>query len=149
MCPAAHESRRCRRVACRPSRESLADNSDELPEESEKLTADTQQLTAEIAAFSAEIADLDAMMAKATSLREPEKGKNTANIEDAKGAHAAMQQAVTVLKESYATLAQVIIVMLVPVFTHEYEETHSEHVDIDMSKVRHGGMASVVISVVR
>jgi len=49
----------------------------------------------------------------------------------------------------YATLAQVIIVMLVPILTHEYEETHDEHGDIDMSKVRHGGIASMVISAVR
>merc|ERR1719261_1301389 len=41
------------------------------------------------------------MMSKATSMRETEKAKNRATIEDAKGAQAAVQQALTVLKEFY------------------------------------------------
>merc|ERR1719321_2067444 len=74
---------------------------DSKTEESEELTADIQQLAAEIATLGEEIAALDAMMAKATSIREAEKEKNKATIEDAKGAQAATQQALAVLKEFY------------------------------------------------
>merc|ERR1719281_2257060 len=60
-----------------------------------------QKLAAEIGTLGEEIAALDAMMAKATSIREAEKEKNKATIEDAKGAQAATQQALAVLKEFY------------------------------------------------
>merc|ERR1719311_1953304 len=43
----------------------------------------------------------DAMTAKATAIREAEKEKNKATIEDAKGAQAAVQQALAVLQEFY------------------------------------------------
>merc|ERR1719182_1309670 len=83
------------------TRDSKTEESDELTAESEKLTADIQQLVAEIATLGEEIAALDAMMAKATAIREAEKEKNKATIEDAKGAQAATQQALAVLKEFY------------------------------------------------
>merc|ERR1719159_441758 len=83
------------------TRDSKTEESDELTAESEKLTADIQKLASEIATLGEEIAALDAMMAKATSIREAEKEKNKATIEDAKGAQAATQQAITVLKEFY------------------------------------------------
>jgi len=83
------------------TRDSKTEESDELTAESEKLTADIQQLAAEIATLGEEIAAIDAMMAKATSIREAEKEKNKATIEDAKGAQAATQQALAVLKEFY------------------------------------------------
>ena len=83
------------------TRDSKTEESDELTAESEKLTADIQQLAAEIATLGEEIAALDAMMAKATAIREAEKEKNKATIEDAKGAQAATQQALAVLKEFY------------------------------------------------
>jgi hypothetical protein len=83
------------------TRDSKTEESDELTAESEKLTADIQQLAAEIATLGEEIAALDAMMAKATAIREVEKEKNKATIEDAKGAQAATQQAIAVLKEFY------------------------------------------------
>merc|ERR1719171_70101 len=83
------------------TRDSKTEESDELTAESEKLTADIQQLAAEIATLGEEIAAIDSMMAKATSIREAEKEKNKATIEDAKGAQAATQQALTVLKEFY------------------------------------------------
>jgi hypothetical protein len=83
------------------TRDAKTEESDELTAESEKLTADIQKLASEIATLGEEIAALDSMMAKATSIREAEKEKNKATIEDAKGAQAATQQALTVLKEFY------------------------------------------------
>merc|ERR1719274_459655 len=64
---------------------------DSKTEESDELTAESEKLTA----------DIHAMMAKATAIREAEKEKNKATIEDAKGAQAATQQALAVLKEFY------------------------------------------------
>merc|ERR1719335_754348 len=61
------------------TRDSKTEESDELTAESEKLTADIQQLAAEIATL----------------------GEEIATIEDAKGAQAAVQQALAVLKEFY------------------------------------------------
>merc|ERR1719160_1305780 len=83
------------------TRDSKTEESEELTAESEKLTADIKQLAEEIATLGEQIAALDAMMAKATSMRATEKEKNKATIEDAKGAQAAVQQALAVLKEFY------------------------------------------------
>jgi len=83
------------------TRDAKTEESEELTAESEKLTADIKQLAEEIATLGEQIAALDAMMAKATSMRATEKEKNKATIEDAKGAQAAVQQALAVLKEFY------------------------------------------------
>merc|ERR1719241_46369 len=42
----------------------------------------------------------------------------------------------------YAVLAQVILVLIIPVFTGEFTEHADEHGDIDMSKVQIGGMGA-------
>ena len=49
----------------------------------------------------------------------------------------------------YAVLGQVIIVLLIPIFTHEYEESVDEHGHLDMSKVQTGGVAAMVLSAIR
>jgi hypothetical protein len=49
----------------------------------------------------------------------------------------------------YAVLAQVILVLIIPVFTGEMSQTTDEHGDIDMSKVQIGGMGATILSVVR
>merc|ERR1719316_1472834 len=41
----------------------------------------------------------------------------------------------------YAVLGQVILVLIIPIFTGEAGETVDEHGDIDMSKVQIGGVA--------
>merc|ERR1719265_310124 len=49
----------------------------------------------------------------------------------------------------YAVLGQVIIVLLIPIFTHEYEESVDEHGHLEMSKVQTGGVAAKVLSAIR
>jgi len=49
----------------------------------------------------------------------------------------------------YAVLAQVVLVLIIPVFTGEMSETTDEHGDIDMSKVQMGGMGAMILSAVR
>jgi len=83
------------------TRDSKSDEVASLTAEIEQLTADIGKLSEEISALGAAIADSDAEVAKATALREAEKAKNTATIEDAKVAEEAVGQALSVLKEFY------------------------------------------------
>merc|ERR1719377_111730 len=49
----------------------------------------------------------------------------------------------------YAVLAQVILVLIIPVFTGEFTEHADEHGDIDMSKVQIGGMGAMILTAIR
>jgi len=79
--------------------ESLHANIDELEASIAKLTEDIAELTKAVS-------ELDAAMAKATSLRNEEKTKNTETISDSQEAQTAVAQALTVLKEFYAKAAE-------------------------------------------
>merc|ERR1719327_435510 len=72
----------------------------------EKKTEEVAQLTQEVEDLTAAIAELDAAMAKATADREASKEKNTETITDAKEAQAAVEAAMSVLKEFYAKAAE-------------------------------------------
>merc|ERR1719243_75670 len=72
----------------------------------DKKTEEVAQLTQEVEDLTAEIAELDAAMAKATAEREASKEKNTETINDAKEAQAAVEAAMSVLKEFYAKAAE-------------------------------------------
>merc|ERR1719224_66945 len=52
------------------------------------------------------VAELDAAVAKATSVREEEKAKNTVTIKDSQDAQTAVAQALSVLKDFYAKAAE-------------------------------------------
>merc|ERR1719194_82619 len=49
----------------------------------------------------------------------------------------------------YAVLAQVIIVLLIPILTHESEVTTDEHGNLDLSHVDSGGLIATILSVTR
>merc|ERR1719201_193801 len=49
----------------------------------------------------------------------------------------------------FAVLAQVILVLIIPVFTGEMSQTTDEHGDIDMSKVQIGGMGAMILTAIR
>jgi len=49
----------------------------------------------------------------------------------------------------YAVLAQVIIVLLIPIVTHESEVTTDEHGNLDLSHVESGGMVATILSAAR
>jgi chromosome segregation ATPase len=76
-----------------------------LKAEVEELTANIAQLTEDIANLGKAIAESDAAVAKATTLREEEKAKNTATLADAKVAQDATSQALQVLKDFYTKAA--------------------------------------------
>merc|ERR1719331_2744492 len=78
----------------------------ELNLQIEDLTAEISKLTQNIADLTAAIAEIDAAMAKATADREASKEKNTATIADAKEAQAAVESAMSMLKEFYAKASQ-------------------------------------------
>jgi hypothetical protein len=73
-----------------------------LHAEIDELQASIAKLTEEIAELTKAIAELDAAMAKATTIRQEEKAKNTETIKDSQDAQTAVAQALTVLKEFYA-----------------------------------------------
>merc|ERR1719240_1968813 len=72
-----------------------------LTAEVDELTASVARLTDEITELTAAVGDLDAAIAKATSIREAEKAKNTQTIADAQAAQVAVEQALGVLKDFY------------------------------------------------
>merc|ERR1719252_99193 len=73
-----------------------------LGAEIDELTATIAKLTEQITELTTGVSDLEAAVAKATSLRETEKAKNTQTIKDAQEAQTAVSQALTVLKQFYA-----------------------------------------------
>jgi len=72
-----------------------------LHAEIDELTASVTQIDEEITELNKAVADLDAAVMKATEIREQEKAKNIATVEDAKAAQTAVAQALAVLKEFY------------------------------------------------
>merc|ERR1711904_301913 len=80
------------------------------------------KLTEEITDLTKAVAELDAAVAKATSVREEEKAKNTVTIKDAQDAQTAVAQALTVLKEFYAKAAEATAFVQEPeVFDEPYK----------------------------
>merc|ERR1719478_1181330 len=73
-----------------------------LHAEIDELEASIAQLTEQISELTKAVAELDAAMAKATTVRQDEKAKNTETVKDAQDAQTAVAQALTVLKEFYA-----------------------------------------------
>jgi hypothetical protein len=68
----------------------------------EELTALEAKLSQKIEDLSGEIAELDAAVSEATRARNEERAKNALTVQEAKGASAAVMQAIKVLKEFYA-----------------------------------------------
>jgi len=73
----------------------------ELQSNIEQLTADVNELAQRVTQIQTAIGEIDASLAKATAERQAEKEKNQETIEDGKGAQAATQNALQVLKEFY------------------------------------------------
>jgi prefoldin subunit 5 len=72
-----------------------------LHAEIDSLEAGIAKLTRHIKELNTAVSELDAAVAKATSVREEEKAKNTMTIKDSQDAQIAVNQALTVLKEFY------------------------------------------------
>jgi len=68
----------------------------------DELEASTTKLTEEITDLTKAVSELDDAVQKATNLRQEEKAKNGATIQDAMQAQEAVESAITVLKEFYA-----------------------------------------------
>merc|ERR1719235_1796363 len=87
------------------TRDDKTTQADTLTANIEQMTAEAQKLATEIQELSADVAASDAAVAKATKIREEEKAKNAATIEDAKIAKAAVEKALTILKDFYEKAA--------------------------------------------
>jgi len=88
------------------TRNKLSEEIDGLSAAIEDGKGTIMKLTQELADLADEIKDLDAQMGEATQLREEEKAKNKATVEDAQGAQKAVAAATAVLKDFYAKAAQ-------------------------------------------
>merc|ERR1719326_2361536 len=88
------------------TRDDKTEEVNSLQAEYDKLKADILKLTQQIADLTDAIAEIDASVAKATDIREEEKAKNAATIEDSQKAQTAVEQALAVLKEFYAKAAK-------------------------------------------
>jgi len=77
----------------------------ELQSNIEQLVADVNELAQRVTKIQVVIGEVDGAVAKATAQRDEEKAKNTQTIEDGKGAQAATQNALQVLKEFYEKAA--------------------------------------------
>merc|ERR1740133_497560 len=91
------------------------------------LEASIAKLTEDITDLTKAVAELDAAMAKATSLRQEEKAKNTETISDSEAAQTAVAQALTVLKEFYAKAGEATAFVQQPeVFDKPYKGMGAE-----------------------
>jgi len=88
------------------TRSELSDEVEGLEGQVEKLEASIKALTADLAALSASLTETKTAMSDATDIRTEEKKENTATIADAKAAQAAVEQALTVLKDFYEKAGQ-------------------------------------------
>merc|ERR1719473_1147989 len=88
----------------------------------DELEASVSQLTEEITELTSQVQELDAAVAKATSLRQAEKAKNTQTIADAKAAQAAVASALATLKDFYAKSAQATSLLQQPEI---FDEPHT------------------------
>merc|ERR1719240_2536878 len=87
------------------TRNKLSEEIDGLDAAIEDGKGTIMKLTQELADLADEIKDLDGQQGEATELREEEKAKNEATIEDAQGAQKAVAAATAVLKEFYEKAA--------------------------------------------
>merc|ERR1740117_2025041 len=88
------------------TRNKLSEELDGLSAAIEDGKGTIMKLTQELADLADEIKDLDAQMGEATQLRQDEKTKNVATVEDSQGAQKAVAAATAVLKDFYAKAAQ-------------------------------------------
>merc|ERR1719316_1726496 len=87
------------------TREIKSSEVDELTAELESQNALLEKLTTEIAALSDEVAEIKAQQAEATKIRGENKKTNKVTIDDAVAAQAAVEKAMTVLKDFYSSVA--------------------------------------------
>jgi hypothetical protein len=87
------------------TRNKLSEEIDGLDAAIEDGKGTIMKLTQELADLADEIKDLDTQQGEATALREEEKAKNDATIEDSQGAQKAVAAATAVLKEFYEQAA--------------------------------------------
>jgi len=83
------------------TRDSKSTSVDELMASLEELQATSKQLMSEVSGLSEEVKNIDAAVASATSVRNEEKAKNKATMEDATVAKLAVEKAMRVLSQFY------------------------------------------------
>merc|ERR1719263_1240028 len=92
------------------TREIKTSEVEEITASLEEEEATFEKLTTEITELSDAIAEIKAQQAEATKIRGEEKATNTATVADAKVAQDAVQNAIKVLKDFYASAADLSLV---------------------------------------
>mmetsp|Transcript_59817 Transcript_59817/g.129594 ORF Transcript_59817/g.129594 Transcript_59817/m.129594 type:complete len:678 (-) Transcript_59817:45-2078(-) len=87
------------------TREQKSREASDLAAQVDEQGALSAQLAQEISDLNAAVVELGDLMAKATAARTEEKAKNSATVEEAKAAQAAVMEAMKILKEFYAGAA--------------------------------------------
>jgi len=87
------------------TRTEKSDDVSTLTAQIESLSSSIAKLSSNIAELGEQVASLDTAMAKSVKERSDEKTKNAATVADAQAAQTAIDQALTVLKEFYASAA--------------------------------------------
>jgi len=88
------------------TRDAKTEEVNKLTAEKEDLSSEIVQLTQDIEDLTAAIAELEAAMAKATQDRNDSNAKNEETIREAQEAQTAVEQAIAILKDFYASSAQ-------------------------------------------
>jgi len=83
------------------TRENTAADADKLTASVEKNTAEATQLASDLQRLSDEISEMRGQQAEATTIRAEEKTTNAKTISDAKEAQAAVEKAISVLRDFY------------------------------------------------
>mmetsp|Transcript_59030 Transcript_59030/g.127084 ORF Transcript_59030/g.127084 Transcript_59030/m.127084 type:complete len:654 (+) Transcript_59030:59-2020(+) len=98
-----------------------------LHSEIDELEASIAKLSKQISELSNEIKEMDEAVAKATSIRNAEKEKNTETVKDAKEAQVAVEQALQVLKDFYAKAGEATALLQQPeIFDKPYQGQQGE-----------------------
>jgi prefoldin subunit 5 len=94
----------------------------------DELQSSISNIQEDIAELTQAISELDAAVAKATSIRQEEKAKNTEAIADARAAQTAVAQALNVLREFYAKAGEATSFLQEPeIFDEPYKGQQGEN----------------------
>jgi prefoldin subunit 5 len=118
------------------TRKEKSEGVETLHAEIDELTASISKLTEEITELTKAVGELDAAIAKATSIRDEEKAKNTATIKDAQNAQVAVAKALEVLKDFYEKAGEATALTQEPeVFDEPYKGMGGEGGVVGMIEV--------------
>jgi uncharacterized membrane protein len=117
---------------------------DVLMAQVEQKTAEIQQLGAQLSDLSDSTAELESERAQAVKMRGEEQKTNTKTISDAKDAQVAVERAMQILKEFYATTADTSFLQSKHMAQHGHTEQSSASAPYTGMRTEHGNVVGVL-----